>query len=136
MFKKSVPRIPRTDHDALVLTLPGVSATTTISIIEKTNKLANPTHPQTNPNGRGPFNVCNMIVVGDSPEMLAPIPIVFSMLAMNEAKLGMYGLKNGSIKLETKLLDTDAAIRNKGEKASLRALKLKKIRNKPSRYTQ
>jgi hypothetical protein len=128
--------IPRKYHTPLVLKLPGLSAKKIIIKVEKRNKLVKPTHPQTNCTASGPFNVWNVIIAKDVVDISASIPMVRNIITMNEAKFGRYGSKRDSIELDTKLTVIVNDIRNRGEKASLRALNLKKTRNKPTRYTQ
>lgn len=60
---------------------------------------------------------------------------VLSMVSMIFCRDGVrYGDRWGSAMLDTMELDVAATIRNKGEKASFMADRLKKKRNKPKRY--
>ncbi len=128
---KNVPNTPIIAPITLVLALLGSSNIMRTSIMEKMYIPAKPTQAQSIDSGSDPFIVFKTIMFGRDSEYVAAIPSVFNILAMNEVSWGMKGENNDSAKSDTLEPATKATVRNRGEKASLRARIWKKMRKRP-----
>ncbi len=132
MPMKKVPNTPIIDQITLVLVLLGSSDIMRISITEKMYIPVKPTQAQSIDSGIDPFVVFKTMMLGRDSEYVAAIPRLFNILAMNEVSWGMRGENIDSAKSDTKKVATKATMRNRGEKASLRARIWKKMRKRPN----
>ena len=133
MFTKNVPNMPIKDHNSFVLILLESSNNSTTSIMEKMNMLSTPTQFQMINKGKGPFQVCSVIMPCEP--FVTLIPKIFKMPTIRLAKKGTtYEDKYCSSHLDKKGLEEAVTIKKRGVNAFLRDDTPKNVRHKPKMY--